>query len=233
MIYARTNHPPITEDYPVDRSERQGAYGLNKLACEEYLMRRFDEAGLPATVVPFSMVFGPHNNIKYREFRMFSRIAAGREVLIPGDGTTLGQIGHVDDEAMALRLMMLEPVTFGKRYNLTGADYWSDEGYVDTFAEVMDTKVTKVFVPPTVMEEIWDEGRASQYLIQRLAPYIHPWNQNTVLSVDRLRSDIGWQPQYSFAAAVAQTYEWYRGSDLPETLAFDFSPEDDLLTRLR
>ena len=29
-------------------------------------------------------------------------------------------------------MLMLQPQTFGKRYNVTGKDYWSEEGYVDT-----------------------------------------------------------------------------------------------------
>ena len=66
---------------------------------------------------------------------MFQRLLLGRPVLIPGDGTTLSQIGHVDDGAVAMRMLMMQPQTFGKRYNLTGRDYWSDEAYVDTFAE--------------------------------------------------------------------------------------------------
>ncbi len=232
VIYTRSNLLPITEDHPVDRSENQDRYGLNKLTSEEYLMERFRHEGLPVTVVPFSMVFGPHNHLVDREARMFHRIANGRPVLIPGDGTTLSQIGHVDDEAAALRMMMLNPATFGKRYNLTGADYWSDQGYVDTFAEVMETTVEKVFVPSSVMDEIWDAGRASSYLIQRVAPYIHPWNESTLFSIERLKKDIDWQPAYSFPEAVAQTWKWFCDSALPGTLGFDYAPEDELLERL-
>lgn len=232
VIYARSNLLPITEQHPLDRSDNQEQYGLRKIASEEYLLQRYEEEQLPVTIVPFSMVFGPHNNIIDREFRMFSRVAAGRDVLIPGDGTTLGQVGHVQDEAVALRMMMGNPVTFGKRYNLTGADYYSDEGYVDTFAGVMGKPVNKVFVPPDVMDDIWDSGKASQYLIQRVAPYIHPWNESTLFSIDRLRSDIGWQPEYNFAAAVEQTWQWYRDTDLYKSPTFDWTPEDELLARL-
>ena len=79
----------------------------------------------------------------------------GRPVLIPGDGTTMGQIGHVDDEAKALRMAMLNPNTFGKRYNVTGKDYYTDEGYVDTFAKVVGVEPEKVFIPAQMMDDIW------------------------------------------------------------------------------
>ena len=156
VIYAASRILPLTEDSPVDRSEWQSQYGLDKLACEAILLREHREHGFPGTIVPFSMVFGPNNIIPEREQRMFARLLLGRPVLIPGDGTTLGQIGHVDDEARGLRMLMLRPETFGKRYNLTGRDYWSDEGYVDTFAEVVGVQPRKVFIPHATMDALYD-----------------------------------------------------------------------------
>ena len=260
VIYAASGILPLIEDSPVDRSERQSQYGLDKLACEAILLREHREHGFPATIVPFSMVFGPNNIIPEREQRMFARLLLGRPVLIPGDGTTLSQIGHVDDEARALRMLMLRPETFGKRYNLTGRNYWSDEGYVDTFAEVVGVQPRKVLIPHATMDALYDGellletdgveshqnvrtassglagGQANlahlQQVIQRLAPYIHRWNQSAVFSVDRLRRDTGWEPDYTFRAAVEQTYEWYRAEGLFEAREFDFQWEGALLARL-
>lgn len=258
VIYAATNLLPITEDHPVDRSERQNEYAINKLLCEDILVREYRERGFPATIVPFSMVFGPNNIIPEREQRMFVRLLRGRKVLIPGDGTTIGQVGHVDDEARALRMMMLNPKTFGRRYNLTGGDCFTDEGYVDTFAEVLGVEPRKVFIPADLMDDLW-AGRVEisggplevrvntrgtrrdrrgtqlyqlQRLIQRLAPHIHHWNHSTFLSIERLKTDVGWTPEYTFKSAVAQTWDWMRAEGLDRTRDFDFGFEDDLLKRL-
>ena len=65
-----------------------------------------------------------------------------------------------------------------------------------------------------------------------LAPYIHRWNQSAVFSIDRLRRDVGFEPDYTFAAAVEHTYEWYRREGLFETREFDFRWEDALLEQL-
>lgn len=263
VIYGPTKVLPIRETHPVDRSERQGEYGRQKLLCEDYLFSEFRSNGFPATTIPFSMVFGPHNIIPEREQRMFKRLLLGRPVMIPGDGTTLSQIGHVDDEATALRMLMLQPQTFGKRYNITGKDYWSDEGYVDTFAEIIGVEPNKVFIPPQVMDDIYAgnirvgsaggagnamrrEGDSAsttmadrtanmvnvQGLIQRLAPHEHHWNESTFFSVDRLWEDVGFRPEYSFAGAVEQTYEWFRREKRDETVEFDFGWEDELLERV-
>jgi nucleoside-diphosphate-sugar epimerase len=263
VIYARAKVLPIRESDPVDRSERQTEYGTQKLKVEAYLFEQYRTNGFPATVVPFSMVFGPNNIIADREQRMFQRLLLGRPVLIPGDGTTLSQIGHVDDAAVAMRMLMMQPQTFGKRYNLTGRDYWSDEAYVDTCGEIVGVTPHKVFVPAQVMDEIYagqaEQGatrqgvpRMSQSgdsaaatitardpravdvrgLIQRLAPNIHHWNDSTFFSIERLREDVGFWPAYTFAAAVEQTYDWFRREKLDESLHFDFSWEDSLIKRL-
>jgi nucleoside-diphosphate-sugar epimerase len=259
VIYAPTDILPIGEDHPLDTSERQNEYGRNKILCEEILLREHRERGFPATIAAFAMVFGPHNIIPDREQRMFVRLARGRPVLIPGDGTTLGQVGHVDDEARALRMMAGRSVTFGRRYNLTGGDMFSDEGYVDTCARAVGALPEKLFLPAAWMDDLY-AGRMSlsgrplrvnmdtrgagfdarsaalfgvQRIIQRLAPNLHHWNRSVFFSIERLRRDVGWEPEYTFPAAVAQTWEWMRSSGLDRTRDFDFGFEDQLIERLR
>ena len=263
VIYAPSDVLPISEDHPVERGPEQNEYGLHKLLCEDLLVRAHRERGFPATIVPFSMVFGPHNALADREQRMFARLLAGRPVLIPGDGTALSQVGHVDDQARALRMLMGNPVTFGKRYNVTGSQYFSDEGYVDTFASVLGVEPRKVFVPASVMDAAWDgrieldpgsaprmtmdirssdvarqRGLATRQryqlatLVQKLAPHLHRWNRSVVFSIDRLRRDIGWEPEYTFRSMVEHTYEWWCSAGLNRTQQFDFTFEDQLLAHV-
>jgi nucleoside-diphosphate-sugar epimerase len=260
VIYAATDRLPIGEGHPVERGPAQNRYGLNKLLCEDLLLRTHRERGFPATIAAFSMVFGPNNIIPDREQRMFIRLLRGRKVLIPGRGTTVGQVGHVDDEARALRLMMQRPVTFGKRYNLTGDDCFTDHGYVDTIASVMGidpARVEKVPIPPDWMDDIYagrlslssgavtvladtrsgDDPRAQSLfqinrIIQRIAPNIHHWDRNVFFSVERLKADVGWSPEYSFRGAVEQTWEWMQSTGRDRNLDFDYAFEDELIAKI-
>jgi nucleoside-diphosphate-sugar epimerase len=187
---------------------------------------------------------------------MFVRLLTGRPILIPGDGTSIAQVGYVEDQARALRMLMAKPASFGRRYNLTGADYFTAEGYVDTFAQVTGAPAEKVFIPAALMDDLFD-GRVSaravavkanvdtrgserpdeiqrnrfllSMLVQRIAPHLHRWNDNVVFGVERLRQDVGWEPEVRFAAAVAQTFDWFQAARIAETQTFDFSYEDDLL----
>jgi len=257
VIYAASDSLPITEGHSVERGPDQNDYGLNKLLCEDLLLRAWREDGFPASIAAFSMVFGPHNIIPDREQRMFLRLLQGRKVLIPGDGTTIGQVGHVFDEARALRMMMQKPATFGRRYNLTGGDYFTDEGYVDTFAVVLGVEAKKVYMPPALMDDIY-AGRVSlgggpvkvnidtrgnadnrgqalfqvNRIIQRIAPHIHHWNRNVVFSIDQLKRDTGWEPELTFRGAVEQTWRWMRDTGRHESLEFDYGFEDDLVNHI-
>ena len=230
VVYSATNILPITEGFAVDTTPRQSDYGRNKLVCEDYLTKVYRGRHFPTTVARFSMVFGPNNGIIDREQRMFARLLQGRKILIPGRGTTLSQIGHVDDQARALRMMALNPRTYGEIYNVTGKDYFSDEGYVDTCAKVVGVEPQKVFVPDDIMDESSSETRRP--LIQRLAPYIHRWDESTVFGIAKLCDHLGYEPFYTFNTAVQQTYEWFMAEGLDKKREYDFSIEDELINRI-
>ncbi|MCH2437759.1 MAG: NAD-dependent epimerase/dehydratase family protein [Acidimicrobiales bacterium] len=156
VVYAASDHLPITEDHPTERGDSQIEYGGNKLLCEDVLDEARDDHSFPSTVVYFSMVYGPRNIIPDREQRMFARLEAGRPVLIPGDGTTVFQVGHVDDQARALEATTRAPATVGRRYNITGKHFQSDLGYVATTAAHIGVEPDLRFIPADTMDALWD-----------------------------------------------------------------------------
>lgn len=155
VIYAQNEVLPIDESGPDERGENQIQYGLHKLLCEDLLLQAYADTGFPATTVPFSMVFGPHNTLRDREQRMFRRLLEKRPVLVPGDGTTLLQIGHVDDQARALEQMMGLELTHGRRYNLTGPSSVTRTGYVRLLADTVGVTPQIVPIPAPTMEALW------------------------------------------------------------------------------
>ena len=256
VIYAASDHFPITEEHPLERGPIQNEYGTNKLLCEDILFREWRQNRFPASVVAFSMVMGAHNILPDREQRMFQRVLQNRPILIPGSGRMLQQVGHADDQARALRMLLGQPRSFGERYNLTGTDYFSQEGYVDTFGRVVDREPEKIFIPASLMEDLWQgrielelpEAQAKvdirakskisrvminrfmlSMLVQQIAPHIHHWDRSALFSVDKLRRDCGWESELSFPRAVERTWRWYQSEGLSETQQFDFGFEDELI----
>lgn len=155
VIYAASESLPITEHDPVETGDPQIEYGMGKVEIEDYLWERHGE-GFPATVVPFSMVFGPRNIIPDREQRMMNRLVQGRPILVPGDGTTLVQTCFVEDQADALVALLGNQDSLGQRINVTSPNLVTDIGYVTTVAAAVGVEPDIRLVPHEVMESLWD-----------------------------------------------------------------------------
>ena len=69
--------------------------------------------------------------------------------------------------------------------------------------------------------------------MQRIAPNIHGWNNSVWFSIDQLKRDVDWTPEFTFESGVEQTWKWMREEGLVESRSFDFSFEDDLIARIR
>ena len=76
------------------------------------------------------------------------------------------------------------------------------------------------------------ETDVRQTLIQRLAPYIHPWDHSTIFSIDKLCKHLQYEPEYNLESAIAQTFEWFQSNNMHNTRQYDFSDEDELINTL-
>ena len=157
---------------------------------------------------------------------------------------------------------MGKEVTFGRRYNLTGREYVTRNGYVDVIAAAVGVSSPDIrHIEPDRMDALWagdilvdlgDEGGMSlavrsrsgggpavtrsagrqrfqlSQLVQHLAPNIHHWNRSTVFSIDRVRTDVGWEPEHTFASMVDDTHRWWRDAGLADR-PHDWTFEDNLL----
>ncbi len=54
-----------------------------------------------------------------------------------------------------------------------------------------------------------------------------------MFSIDALREDTGWEPEFTFASAVEHTYEWFRRERLEQVRQYDWSWEDQILGMIR
>jgi len=171
VIYAHGEVGPYTEASPLESGEDQIEYGQGKIDLEHYLFDLHRERNFPVTMVPFSMVFGPRNIIPDREQRMMTRLIQGRPILVPGDGSTMLQVTHVEDQGRALALMAGLDESHGERYNICAPIYPTDIGYIQTMADVLGVSADMRFIPHDVMDALW-EGDLSFDLGESTAPKI-------------------------------------------------------------
>ena len=82
----------LTEATPLANPYWQ--YSRNKIACEERCMQEYREKGFPITIVRPSLTYGPTLiplavNSWNKSYTVIDRIAKGKPIIIPGDGTSL------------------------------------------------------------------------------------------------------------------------------------------------
>ena len=81
-------------------------YSRDKIACEDYLMKRYREEGFPVTIVRPSYTYDERKvplaiHGRNGTWSVIKRIIDGKPVIIQGDGTSLWTMTHTDDFAKA------------------------------------------------------------------------------------------------------------------------------------
>ncbi len=223
---------PWTEDLPTTRS-RATKYGGHKAAVEQLLAERRARSGFAYTVVRPAAVYGPHNNIPDGEMAMFLRLMQRRPVLLPHDGLVCFPYGHVEDLARAMVLAAQSPAAVGEVFNIT-ADSVTSRYFVETIAAILGVEADIVLVPDAVAAELREP-----------LPYNHRFQKqlHAVVSCDKARRELGFEPHYDFEAGHRHTYEWFLAQGLERmeqplndptwNVSWDFEREARLIETLR
>ncbi|MCX6520834.1 MAG: NAD-dependent epimerase/dehydratase family protein [Actinobacteria bacterium] len=194
---------PWMEDYPTDRSG-PNTYGGFKANVEAQLMARFERRQFPATVVRPAAVYGPRNNVFDMETPMFLRLLQGRPILLPHSGLVTASYGHVADLADAMLAIVGNRTAVGEVFNVT-AGAVTTRRYVEILARVVGREPNIVPVSDERLHEL-PPGAYGHLFSDR---------HHAVLSIDKARHLLGFEPRFDIRAGHADTYQWFlsRGYD--------------------
>jgi len=115
-------------------------YSRNKIACEERLMRAYREDGFPVTIVRPSLTYGDTQvplvvNSWQLPYTAIARMRAGKQLIVPGDGTSLWTITHNSDFAVGFLGLLGRREAIGEAFNITSNEVLTwDEIYRQTAA---------------------------------------------------------------------------------------------------
>ncbi len=210
---------PLAEDSEMVSTQQFGRYGMDKVACEEYLRDRWRSRGFAFTVLRPVMVYGPHNGAPLWEFSFFARLRRKRPILIPGDGSRIMQFVFVDDLAQAFASIPESGASLAQAYNRAGPEALTLVGYVNLLGRVVGVEPELIFVAP----EVIDEGEGSSSF-----PFV--WQRSAIYSIEKARSHLGFHPR-PMATGLEEAYRWYLTEGLDDR-DWDFSEEDKILDRL-
>jgi nucleoside-diphosphate-sugar epimerase len=111
---------PITESTPLKNPYWD--YSGNKIACEELLLKLYQDIDFPVTIVRPSHTYNtviPISLGGWAEYTTVDRMKRGLPILVHGDGTSLWTITHADDFAKGFVGLMNHPRAVGEAYHIT------------------------------------------------------------------------------------------------------------------
>lgn len=199
-VYGEQEKFPATEEDP---ARPISPYGLNKLACEQYLFYTEREYGVSWTALRYANIYGPRQN-PHGEAGVVAvfikKMLAGGTPFINGDGKQTRDYVYVGDVVEANRLALsvqnnpLSPC--GRGSGRGGVAYNIGTG--------TETDVNTIF---RALREITGANCKESH-----APAKPGEQARSVISAAKIEREFGWRPQISFADGMKRTVEWFKDS---------------------
>jgi nucleoside-diphosphate-sugar epimerase len=210
----------VTEDAPLAPDDHPESYVANKAASERALLGLHAEEGFPAVTFRPPYVYGPGNPF-YREQYFWDRMADGRKIIVPGDGSRLMHFVFVHDLAEACLLAAQRDEASGHGFNVGQTEPITQEELVGALGEAAGVEPEIVHVPRETIEAAGGEVMGDKLYFGFY--FDMPPITEDVSKAERI---LGLTPT-PFADALAETFEWYRTNhQRPE---IDYAFEDSLL----
>jgi nucleoside-diphosphate-sugar epimerase len=137
----------ITESTPL--SNPYWDYSRDKIACEELLMKNYREKGFPVTIVRPSHTYDtviPAALGSWEDFTLIDRMRRGKEVIIPGDGTSLWVMTHATDFAKGFTGLLGNQHAIGHSFHITSDEVLSWNQIYASMAEAAGAKLKAVHI---------------------------------------------------------------------------------------
>ena len=207
-VYADSELWPLDEDSPTDPASRHAG----KAETEDWLRSQ----GIPFTSFRPTYIVGP-GNYNPVESWFFDRIVHGRPVPLPGDGSTITQLGHGNDLAAAMARCIEVEAAANRIYNCSGRQGITFRGLVQaaTRAAGKDPAAVEIrsFDPAGL------DKKARKAFPLRLAHFL--------TDITRVRRELAWEPSFDLEATLVDSYANDYALRLPTSP--DFSADEALL----
>ena len=133
-------------------------YSRNKIACEEFLMKKYRDEGFPVTIIRPSHTYderripvGIHGN--GGSYQVLKRMMEGKPVIIHGDGSSLWTLTFNQDFAVGFTGLMGNPHAIGEAFQITGDETLTWDQIHQTIADALGVKLHAYHVASDYLSE--------------------------------------------------------------------------------
>ncbi|MGO4602512.1 SDR family oxidoreductase [Terrabacter sp. 2YAF2] len=210
-------HLPVTESTPLRNPYWE--YSRNKIACEDLLVAAYRASGFPVTIVRPSHTYDPTMAPFDGGWTVVERMRQGREVIVPGDGTSLWTITHHEDFARAFTGLLGRQAAIGEAFHIT-----SDE--TPTWNQIYTTVAHAAGVEPRLVHVPSDAIAAADAELG--AALLGDKANSMVFDNSKLRTIVPeWRARIPFSHGAREIVAWHdadpsrRGVDARYDALFD------------
>lgn len=173
----------FTEETPLHTSS---PYSSSKASADLFVLAYYRTFGLPVTISRCSNNYGPYHFPEKLIPLMISRALADEELPVYGKGENVRDWLHVADHCQAIDLI-IHNGRVGEVYNVGGHNERTNLEVVKTILKALDK-------PESLIKYVTDRpGHDMRYAIDP----------------NKLETELGWKPQYTFDTGIQQTIQWY------------------------
>lgn len=199
-VFGLPPNGPITADTIPQPFE---SYGRSKLAAERVVAGICDAVGMPLITIRPRATLGAGRLGIYQI--LFHWIAEGRRLYVIGNGSNRMQFIHVDDliDFIMLAVDQRRPGTYNvgtDRFGTVGEDLEGLIAHADSRSRIMGIPAAPAMTMLSLLR------------LLGLSPLV-PWQYRTYhrdchFDIAPLKA-LGWQPRYSNARMLAESYDWF------------------------
>ena len=137
-------------------------YSRNKIACEEFLMKKYREEGFPVTIIRPSHTYDERNvplgvHGKKGFYQVIKRMQEGKPVIIQGDGTSLWTVTFNKDFATGYIGLMGNPHAIGEAFQITGDETLTWNQIYETIAEALGVELKAYHISSEYLSAVGDK----------------------------------------------------------------------------
>lgn len=203
----------ICDEVPSDENtlcKPHHPYGRSKLKAEAKVREMVAESALPASIIRFSMVYGPGD---WRDMLKLTRFA--KKGIFPkiGKKPKLTPLIHVSDAVSGL-LLASEKGRFGETYLITNGRSEKFDHIREMILDGLGIKRFPLYVPEAVALMVADISEKIFTKLGKNPPVSRKNIESTladrVFSIDKASTELGFNPTIKPEDGIRETVLWYR-----------------------
>jgi len=136
-------------------------YSRNKIQCEQYLERMFQDYKFPVTIVRPSHTYDRTKIALSGGYTAVNRMREGKKIIIHGDGTSLWTLTHHRDFAAGFIGLLGNLKAIGEAYHITSDEVLTWNQICGIFADVIGVEANIIHIPSDFIYQFdrdWGEG---------------------------------------------------------------------------